>query len=205
MPDASASDREKALLMDAAHLERTLDRMARQLLERFAPEEIGAGVPVGLVGMQRRGVPLARRLAERMAAAEGLDVPVGTLDASLYRDDVRHRLAAMLPTDLPFDVTDRHLVLVDDVLYTGRSARAALDALLAYGRPASVALAVLVDRGLRELPIAADYVGLAVPTLPGERVRVRLSELDDREGVWLTETANAEVRGADKANDPSNG
>lgn len=192
MPDASASDREKALLMDAAHLGRTLDRMARQLLERFAPEEIGAGVPVGLVGMQRRGVPLARRLAARMAAMEGLDVPVGTLDASLYRDDIRHRLAAMLPTDLPFDVEGRHLVVVDDVLYTGRSARAALDALLAYGRPASVALAVLVDRGLRELPIAAEYVGLAVPTLPGERVRVRLSELDDREGVWLTETANAE-------------
>lgn len=187
MPDASASDREKALLMDAAHLGRTLDRMARQLLERFAPEEIGAGVPVGLVGMQRRGVPLARRLAARMAAMEGLDVPVGTLDASLYRDDVRGRLAAMLPTDLPFDIEGRHLVLVDDVLYTGRSARAALDALLAYGRPASVALAVLVDRGLRELPIAADYVGLTVPTLPGERVRVRLSELDDREGVWLTQ------------------
>jgi len=187
----SPSGTERALLMDAPRLARTLDRMARELLERLAPEEIGArgggDVPIGLVGMQRRGVPLAHRLADRLRQMEGLAVPVGTLDASLYRDDVRHRLAPMHATDLPFDVEGRHLVLVDDVLYTGRSARAALDALLAYGRPASVALAVLVDRGLRELPIAADYVGLAVPTLPGERVRVRLRELDDREGVWLVE------------------
>lgn len=190
-PDAAASGADAAplLLMDAPHLARTLDRMARQLLERLAPEEIGgAGVPIGLVGMQRRGVPLAQRLAARLAAMEGLRVPVGTLDASLYRDDVRTRLAEVLPTDLPFDVSGRHLVLVDDVLYTGRSARAALDALLAYGRPASVALAVLVDRGLRELPIAADVVGLRVPTLPGERVRVRLHELDEAEGVWKVQT-----------------
>ena len=178
--------------MDAPRLARTLDRMARQLLERLAPEELGrdaagGGAPIGLVGMQTRGVPLARRLAARVAEVEGLDVPVGVLDATLYRDDVRRSLGVLRRTDLPFDVTGRHLVLVDDVLYTGRSARAALDALLDFGRPASVALAVLVDRGLRELPIAADYVGLTVPTLPGQRVRVRLAELDDEEGVWLVE------------------
>ena len=186
------SDRITAPLMDGPRLARTLDRMARQLLERLAPEEIGGAggpdaAPIGLVGMQTRGVPLARRLADRIARFEGLTVPVGVLDATLYRDDVRRGLGVLRRTDLPFRVEGRHLVLVDDVLYTGRSARAALDALLDFGRPASVALAVLVDRGLRELPIAADYVGLTVPTLPGQRVRVRLAELDDEEGVWLVE------------------
>ena len=174
------------LLMDASDVARTLDRMAHEVLERLAPEELGAA-RVGLVGLQTRGVPLARRLAHRIRAAGGLDVPVGVLDAALYRDDVHLRAATVRRTDVPFSIEGAHLVLVDDVLYTGRSARAALDALLDLGRPASVRFAVLVDRGLRELPIAPDLVGRTVPTLPGERVRVRLIETDGEEGVWLVE------------------
>ncbi|HYE58851.1 MAG TPA: bifunctional pyr operon transcriptional regulator/uracil phosphoribosyltransferase PyrR [Rhodothermales bacterium] len=184
------------LLLDADDLSRTLDRLARQLLELWAPEERPQGDTVGLVGLQTRGVPLAHRLAGRLRRFEGLEVPVGALDATLYRDDTRRVLASLRPTHVPFDVEGRHLVLVDDVLYTGRSARAALDALTDLGRPASVRLAVLVDRGLRELPIRADLVGRVVPTRPGQRIRVRLAELDAEEGVWLTEVTKDERRGA---------
>ena len=139
-----------------------------------------------------RGVPLARRLAARVEALEGVQVPVGILDTTMYRDDVRLRGTPSIVrrTDILFDVNDCHIVLVDDVLYTGRSARAALDALMDIGRPASVRFLCIVDRGLRELPVTADIVGLSVPTLPDERVRVRLHELDDREGVWLVGVSN---------------
>ncbi len=177
------------LLLDADDLSRTLDRLARQLLERWAPEEHLAHAPLGLIGLQVRGVPLAERLAERLRRFEHVDVPVGMLDATLYRDDTRRLLAPLRRTDVPFDVEGRHIVLVDDVLYTGRSARAALDALNDLGRPASVRLAVLVDRGLRELPIRADLVGRTVPTRPGQRIKVRLREQDDEEGVWLEDHA----------------
>ncbi len=171
-------------ILDAADLARTLDRMAWHLLEWLAPDEQAAGQRIGLIGLQSRGVPLARRLAERMGRFGGLAVPVGMLDATLYRDD-RVR-SALRRTDVPFDVDGCHLVLVDDVLYTGRSARAALDALTDLGRPASVRLAVLVDRGLRELPITADLVGAHVPTRAGQRIRVRLAEHDGGDdGVWL--------------------
>ena len=188
-----SSDRIKAQLMDETDLARTLDRMARQLVELLVDER-SAEHPFGLVGMQTRGVPLARRLAARVEALEGIRVPVGILDATMYRDDVRlrRRQPVVRQTDVPFDLHERHIVLVDDVLYTGRSARAALDALMDMGRPASVRLLCIVDRGLRELPVAADFVGLTVPTLPGEEVRVRLHETDDREGVWLVEVSNGE-------------
>ena len=184
------TDRIKAQLMDARDLDRTLDRMARQILERIDPAADGAG-GVALVGMQTRGVYLARRLREKIRAVEGIDVPLGVLDATMYRDDFRLRLKqpAVRTTRIPFDVSERHLVLVDDVLYTGRTARAALDALMDLGRPASVRFLAIVDRGLRELPICADLVGRHVPTLPGEEVRVRLEEIDEREGVWLVERA----------------
>jgi len=188
-----STDRIKAQLMDADDLRRTLDRMARQIVELIDPEAEDAG-QFALIGMQTRGVHLARRLRDRIQAVEELDLPVGTLDATMYRDDVRLRAQQPIvrATHIPFDVTDRHLVLVDDVAYTGRTARAALDALMDRGRPASVRFLVIVDRDHRELPIAADIVGRKVPTLPGEMVRVRLHEVDDREGVWLVETSRAE-------------
>ncbi|MCB0718136.1 MAG: bifunctional pyr operon transcriptional regulator/uracil phosphoribosyltransferase PyrR [Bacteroidetes bacterium] len=178
----------KAQLMDEGDLSRTLDRMARQIIE-LVESEAGASTAYGLIGMQTRGVFVARRLRERIKRFVDIDIPVGVLDATMYRDDFRIRLRQpeIQATDIPFDVTERHLVLVDDVLYTGRTIRAALDALMDIGRPASVNCLVVVDRGLQELPIKADIVGRVVPTIPGEEVRVRLSETDDVEGVWLVE------------------
>ena len=185
-------DRIKAQLMDAHDLDRTLNRMARQIVEQLDPD-MNVEADFALIGMQTRGVHLARRLQAKIRAVEELDVPIGVLDATMYRDDFRLRLKqpVVRSTHIPFDITERHVVLVDDVLYTGRTARAALDSLMDMGRPASVRLLVIVDRGLRELPVAANYVGREVPTLQGEEVRVRLSEVDDREGVWLVEHARA--------------
>jgi pyrimidine operon attenuation protein/uracil phosphoribosyltransferase len=187
------TDRIKAQLMDADDLRRTLDRMARQIVELIDPDDDPAET-FALIGMQTRGVHLANRLRVRIRDVEGLDVPVGTLDATMYRDDVRLRASqpVVRATRIPFDITGRHLVLVDDVVYTGRTVRAALDALMDMGRPASVRFLVIVDRGHRELPIAVDIVGRTVPTLPGEMVRVRLEEADDREGVWLVEAERAD-------------
>lgn len=187
------TDRIKAQLMDADDLRRTLDRMARQIVELIDPDDDPAET-FALIGMQTRGVHLANRLRVRIRGVEGLDVPVGTLDATMYRDDVRLRASqpVVRATRIPFDITGRHLVLVDDVVYTGRTVRAALDALMDMGRPASVRFLVIVDRGHRELPIAVDIVGRTVPTLPGEMVRVRLEEADDREGVWLVEAERAD-------------
>ncbi|MEM1128609.1 MAG: bifunctional pyr operon transcriptional regulator/uracil phosphoribosyltransferase PyrR [Bacteroidota bacterium] len=180
----------KAQLMDAGDLERTLHRMAHQILERI-DDDAATAEQFGLIGMQRRGVPLARRLQAFIQQDEGAEVPVGVLDATMYRDDVhlRPRQPIVRATYIPFDIDGRHLVLVDDVLYTGRTARSALDALMDIGRPASVTFLVIVDRGHRELPICADIVGRTVPTVPGEEVRVRVHELDDREGVWLVNTS----------------
>lgn len=183
-------DRIKAQLMDDRDLDRTLNRLARQVAELMDPS-LDASRTFGLIGMQTRGVHLARRLQAKIRAVEGLDIPLGVLDATMYRDDFRLRLKqpAVRATHIPFDIAERRLVLVDDVLYTGRTARAALDALMDIGRPAAVHLLVIVDRGLRELPIAADFVGRAVPTIAGEEVRVRLNEVDEQEGVWLVEHA----------------
>ncbi len=185
-------DRIKAQLMDAQDLDRTLNRMARQIAELMGPGA-GASEEFALIGMQTRGVHLARRLQAKIRAVETFDLPLGVLDATMYRDDFRLRLKqpAVRATNIPFDVSERHVVLVDDVLYTGRTVRAALDALMDIGRPASVHFLVIVDRGLRELPITADFIGRAVPTMPGEEVRVRLHEIDGREGVWLVENPNA--------------
>lgn len=180
----------KAELMDARDLDRTLDRMARQIVETTVP---GTESSIGLIGMQTRGIHLARRLQKKIAEADGVEVPVGVLDATMYRDDFRTRLKqpAVRVTHVPFDVNDRRIILVDDVLYTGRTARAALDAIMDMGRPAAIYLLVIIDRGLRELPIRADIVGRTVPTLPGEEVRVRLREIDSREGVWLVDNPRA--------------
>ncbi len=193
----------KAQLMDGSDLDRMLGRMARQIAELIDPEDTDS---FALVGMQTRGVFLARRLQEKILQFEGIETPVGVLDVTMYRDDFRRRgrRTSIRATRIPFDVTDRHLVLIDDVLHTGRTARAAMDALMDMGRPASIRLLIVVDRGLRELPIRADIVGRDVPTIAGEEVRVQLSEYDGRDGVWLVETSSgARRRGSSKVSHSS--
>ena len=199
-------DRVKAHLMTEADMARTLDRLARQVVEELDPSQEPAD-RLALVGMQTRGVHLARRLRDRIEAFEGVRLPFGVLDATFYRDDVGRgtgRATPLVqPTDIPFDLDGRRLVLVDDVVYTGRTTRAALDALVDMGRPASVRLLAFIDRGLRELPVAPDFVGREVPTAPGELVRVRLAEGDGEDGVWLVEKAErAEPSGAGERRQP---
>ena len=169
-------------VLEAADISRALTRIAHEILERNK----GAGDLV-LLGIPSRGVPLAHRLAARIAAVEGSEVMVGSLDVTMYRDDLRLKPARALErTDLPAEgVEGRTVVLVDDVLFSGRTIRAALDALGDIGRPGRVQLAVLVDRGHRELPIRADYVGKNLPTSAGERVRVRLEESDGSDAVCI--------------------
>ena len=182
----------KAQLMDERDLDRTLDRIARQIAENLDPETRDGSM--ALVGMQTRGVHIARRLQKKIASVEGVNLPLGVLDTTLYRDDFRTRTShpTVRVTDIPFDVSSRHIVLVDDVIYTGRTVRAALDALLDLGRPASIRFLALIDRGHREFPVCADLIGRTVPTTPGEEVRVKLREQDSEDGVWLIETSGAE-------------
>ncbi len=186
----------KAQLLDERDLGRTLDRMAQQVAEFIGPDS-AADHNLALVGMQRRGVFLAKRIRDRVRDVEGIEIPLGILDATMYRDDYRNRLKqpVVRETRIPFDLEGRRVFLVDDVLYTGRTLRAALDALMDIGRPSSVYSIVIVDRGLRELPIRADIVGREVPTFPGEEVRVRLNECDDVDGVWLVSTPGGGGRG----------
>jgi len=176
--------------MDAAQMARTLTRMAHEILEKNPSEQ-----SLAVVGIHTRGAVLAQRLRELLAQLSGRDVPLGTLDISFYRDDVAVRGEAwLLPagkqpevrgTELPFGIDDTTIVLVDDVLYTGRTIRAAIDALFDYGRPRRIQLAVLVDRGHRELPIRPDYVGKNIPTSLPERVSVRVTERDGVDEVVL--------------------
>jgi pyrimidine operon attenuation protein/uracil phosphoribosyltransferase len=160
-------------------MSRSLRRISHEILERNASvlDELA------LVGVLTRGVPLARRISDNLRRFEGLEVPVGSLDITLHRDDLGGEEPEVGESDVPFDVTGRTVVLVDDVLYTGRTARAAMDALLELGRPAAIRLAILVDRGHRELPIRADHVGKNIPTAHKERVRVSLEETDGEDGV----------------------
>jgi len=173
-------------LLSAGDVARTVARMAHQVIERTS---LGAAdaQPVVLLGIPTRGAPLAHRLAARIADFSGTDVPTGVLDITLYRDDLRRRPTRPLgTTELPASgVDDRLVILVDDVLFSGRTVRAALDALRDAGRPRAVQLAVLVDRGHRELPIRADYVGKNVPTSLAEEVHVQLEEIDGRDAVLL--------------------
>ena len=168
-------------VMTAEDMQRAIWRIAHEVVEHNHGLE-----GVALIGLQTGGVPLARKLADALQAIEGSDVPVGTLDVAFYRDDIG--LRPVLPeavTDISFDLGNRVVVLVDDVLFTGRTVRAALDALNDHGRPRTIQLAVMVDRGHRELPIRPDYVGKNVPTALAERVRVELDETDDGDRVVL--------------------
>ncbi len=185
--------REKAKVMDRETIRRTLARMAHEIVERN-----GGGAGLCLVGICRRGVPLAERLAALIVGAERVQIPVGTLDVTRYRDDRPAREHgregggdAGMETRLPFPVADRRIILVDDVLYTGRTVRAALDALIDRGRPASIQLAVLIDRGHRELPIRPDFVGKNLPTSSREIVTVRVAEVDGEDEVVIEEPAGS--------------
>jgi pyrimidine operon attenuation protein/uracil phosphoribosyltransferase len=163
-------------------------RIAHEIVERN-----GGAENLALVGIHTRGVPFARRLGELIGSIEGAQPDLGTVDIALYRDDAGRNgsPARLLPTDISFDIGDRTVVLLDDVLYTGRTIRAALDALVDFGRPASVQLGVIVDRGHRELPIRADYVGKNVPTSRSEKVVVSLAEIDGEDGVFVEEKEDA--------------
>ena len=177
----------QTVVLDARAVERTLKRMADEIVE------LNAGVEqLILVGIQLRGVQLAERLAGAIRDAEGRDVPRGALDITLYRDDLQTigPRPVVGPTSLPANIDGKRVVIVDDVLYTGRTVRAALDELADFGRPARIGLAVLVDRGGRELPIHADVVGKRLDVPAGERVDVLVSELDERDAVVLVPEAN---------------
>ena len=172
-------------VLDAADIRRAIHRIAHEIIERHHGSD-----EVILVGIHTRGVDLARSLHEAIAEFEGVKLAVGELDIGLYRDDLTRRSATRLArTSIPVDVTDRPVVLVDDVLYTGRTIRAALDAVSELGRPARIRLVVLVDRGHRELPVRADHVGKNLPTAYGDRIRVLVDEIDGEDGVVADEVA----------------
>ncbi len=166
-------------------MERALVRVAHEIVERNKGAE-----HLVLVGMQTRGVPLAKRLADTIKSLEKHTVPVGSLDISLYRDDLSTLAIkpAVHRTNIPVDITAKHVILVDDVFYTGRSIRAAMDAIMDLGRPDTIQLAVLVDRGHRELPIRADYVGKNIPTAISEEIQVRVTEVDGEDSVTIVQS-----------------
>ncbi len=173
------------VIMTREDIRRSLARIAHEIIERNRRLE-----SVVLVGMRTRGVPLAQRLAENIERFEGVKLPVGALDISFYRDDLSlgERQARIQGTDIPVDILDRSVVLVDDVLYTGRSTRAAMDAVIDLGRPQAIQLAVLIDRGHRELPIHPDYVGKNIPSARDEEIQVRLNESDGTDEVVIIKT-----------------
>jgi pyrimidine operon attenuation protein / uracil phosphoribosyltransferase len=173
--------------MDAERMSRSLARIAHEILERNRGVE-----DLALVGIRTRGVPIAKRLARAIREINGHDVPTGSLDITMYRDDLMRHAVGPQPvirkTEIPFSIDDKHILLVDDVLYTGRTIRAALDALIDFGRPKVIQLVVLVDRGHRELPIKADYVGKNLPTALTQSVQVHLEEIDGRDEVEIRES-----------------
>ncbi|SHF46950.1 bifunctional pyr operon transcriptional regulator/uracil phosphoribosyltransferase PyrR [Caloramator proteoclasticus] len=174
----------KAKLLDENSIRRTLIRLSHEIIEK------NKGVSdIALVGIKTRGVPIAKRIAEFIKQFEGVEVPVGILDITLYRDDLTEKYEdpKINDTKIDFDIKNKKIILVDDVLYTGRTVRAALDAIVDIGRPKSIQLAVLIDRGHRELPIRADYVGKNVPTSLSEIVHVHLNEIDGEDVVLIAE------------------
>jgi pyrimidine operon attenuation protein/uracil phosphoribosyltransferase len=178
----------KKILMTAEDIRRTLARIAHEIIEQNKTSEY-----LVLVGMRTRGVPLAKRLATNIENFEGLKIPVGALDITPYRDDLAslNRQPLVKHTDIPANIDGKSIVLVDDVLYTGRSTRAAMDALIDLGRPQSIQLAVLIDRGHRELPIRADYVGKNIPSSKDEEIQARLVETDGIDEVTIISVANS--------------
>jgi pyrimidine operon attenuation protein / uracil phosphoribosyltransferase len=182
--------REKSQLMSASEIDRTLVRLAHEILERTSNLD-----KLAFIGIRRRGVPLAQRLAKKIEDLEHRKVPVGILDINLYRDDlstVSHQ-PVLNATDIPFEVTGKDIVLMDDVLYTGRTIRAALDALFDQGRAARVQLLVLIDRGHREIPIEAQFTGRMVQTTANEIIEVKFQEIDGMEKVLMVEKTDAEL------------
>jgi pyrimidine operon attenuation protein / uracil phosphoribosyltransferase len=176
--------REKAQLMSASEIDRTLVRLAHEILEKTA--DLGK---LAFIGIKRRGVPIAERLAAKIGSLEGREIPVGVLDISFYRDDLTTSgpLPEVRPSPIPFSVTGKDIILTDDVLFTGRTIRAALGALFDQGRPDRVQLLVLIDRGHRELPIEARYVGRMVQTTNNEIIEVKFNEIDGTEKILLVE------------------
>lgn len=181
---------ERRIVVDAKGVERVLARIAHEIVERNR----GVG-NLALIGVRSRGVDIASRLAQNIARIESSEVPLGIIDITLYRDDLSRSTEQppqVKSTDIQFPIDDRHVVLVDDVLYTGRTVRAALDAIMDFGRPRSIQLAVLIDRGHRELPIRADYVGKNLPTSPNESVQVQILGRDGIDEVSIVEAVPAE-------------
>ena len=175
----------KAKIIDQQGLVRTVTRLAHEILERNKGSE-----NIILIGMRTRGEFLARRLQSKIEEIDGKQPTLGILDATLYRDDFRTRLKQpeVSVTDITFDINEKDVILVDDVLYTGRTTRAALDALMDLGRPSTIQFCVLVDRGHREMPIKADFIGKNIPTSVNEEVKVKMKEIDDEDAVYLIES-----------------
>ncbi len=179
------------ILLTSREIERVLSRIAHEIVERNKGAE-----DVVLVGMRTRGVPLASRIAQIIEGFEGIAIPVGTLDIGLYRDDISPselKPGKQSHTNIPTSITDKRVILVDDVLYTGRSIRAAMDALMDLGRPSCIQLAVLIDRGHRELPIRADYVGKNIPSSRDEEIQVKLEEVDGVDKVVIASLTNEQL------------
>jgi pyrimidine operon attenuation protein/uracil phosphoribosyltransferase len=184
---------EPTVVLDRDDMRRTLVRIAHEIVEKNPPDEAGTGIGLAIVGVHRRGAVLASRLHTQLSELTDAEIPFGTVDISFYRDDlgIREHGPGAAPvvhsTQLDFSIDNRTIVIVDDVLYTGRTVRAAIDVLFDYGRPARVQLAVLADRGHRELPIRPDYVGKNLPTARDERVNVHVEEIDGSDEVTITE------------------
>ncbi len=181
------------VIMDSETITRALSRIAHEILERNKGAK-----ELRIIGIRRRGIHLARRLVDKIQELEGIKPPLGTLDITLYRDDFRRRSdwPSVQKTEIPFSVEDKNVILVDDVLYTGRTTRAAIEAIMDYGRPASIQLAVLVDRGgHRELPIQADYVGIKVTTIRTQKVDVLIKELDGRDEAIVIQLESPDISG----------
>lgn len=179
----------KANLITSEDYKRIITRLAHEIIEK------NRGIDdLVIIGLRTRGAFIADRISQKIKEIEGTNVPIGYLDVTLYRDDFRTRLKQpdVQVTNIPFQIDEKSIVLVDDVLFTGRTIRAALDALMDYGRPSKIMLAVLIDRGHRELPIKADFVGKNVPTSIGEEVRVNIKEVDEEDGVNLVEQTGGE-------------
>lgn len=178
-----------AQIIDKEGLQRTITRLSHEIIERNRGAD-----KIAIVGIRTRGATLAERLVKKIKEIEGKQVPLGALDVTLYRDDFRKRLKQPIvqATDIPFEIDDIDVILVDDVLYTGRTTRAAIEALMEFGRPSSVQLAALIDRGHRELPIHADYVGKNIPTSIGEEVQLKLVESDNEDCVLLVKAPKGE-------------